>query len=122
MKKTAAERAVLWVGIPLVIAWTFLPIVAMVWASLMPFNALINGGLLQWPSGMGFANYRAVLGIATINQIFGGQPMAVARGFINSAVVAVLALTYGVSMSIALVVYVYRFRGQRVGRRNAGRV
>ena len=64
MKKTAAERAVLWVGIPLVIAWTFLPIVAMVWASLMPFNALINGGLLQWPSGMGFANYRAVLGIA----------------------------------------------------------
>ena len=100
MKKTAAERAVLWVGIPLVIAWTFLPIVAMVWASLMPFNALINGGLLQWPSGMGFANYRAVLGIATINQIFGGQPMAVARGFINSAVVAVLVATIATAISV----------------------
>jgi multiple sugar transport system permease protein len=101
MKKTAAERAVLWVGIPLVIAWTFLPIVAMVWASLMPFNALINGGLLQWPSGMGFANYRAVLGIATINQIFGGQPMAVARGFINSAVVAVLVAAIATASSVA---------------------
>jgi multiple sugar transport system permease protein len=100
MKKTGAERAVLWVGIPLVIAWTFLPIVAMVWASLMPFNALINGGLLQWPSGMGFANYRAVLGIATINQIFGGQPMAVARGFINSAVVAVLVATIATAISV----------------------
>jgi multiple sugar transport system permease protein len=100
MKKTAAERAVLWVGIPLVIAWTFLPIVAMVWASLMPFNALINGGLLQWPSGMGFANYRAVLGIATINQIFGGQPMAVTRGFINSAVVAVLVAAIATAISV----------------------
>jgi multiple sugar transport system permease protein len=100
MKKTAAERAVLWVGIPLVIAWTFLPIVAMVWASLMPFNELINGGLLQWPSGMGFANYRAVLGIATINQIFGGQPMAVARGFINSAVVAVLVAAIATAISV----------------------
>jgi multiple sugar transport system permease protein len=100
MKKTAAERAVVWVGIPLVIAWTFLPIVAMVWASLMPFNALINGGLLQWPSGMGFANYRAVLGIATINQIFGGQPMAVARGFINSAVVAVLVAAIATGISV----------------------
>ena len=100
MKKTAAERAVLWVGIPLVIAWTFLPIVAMVWASLMPFNALINGGLFQWPSGMGFANYRAVLGIATINQIFGGQPMAVARGFINSAVVAVLVAAIATAISV----------------------
>jgi len=101
MKKTAAERAVLWVGIPLVIAWTFLPIVAMVWASLMPFNALINGGLLQWPSGMGFTNYRAVLGIATINQIFGGQPMAVTRGFINSAVVAVLVAAIATASSVA---------------------
>jgi multiple sugar transport system permease protein len=101
MKKTATERAVLWVGIPLVIAWTFLPIVAMVWASLMPFNALINGGLLQWPSGMGFANYRAVLGIATINQIFGGQPMAVTRGFINSAVVAVLVAAIATASSVA---------------------
>jgi multiple sugar transport system permease protein len=100
MKKTATERAVLWVGIPLVIAWTFLPIVAMVWASLMPFNALINGGLLQWPSGMGFANYRAVLGIATINQIFGGQPMAVTRGFINSAVVAVLVAAIATAISV----------------------
>jgi hypothetical protein len=30
------------------------------------------------------------------------------------AVVAALALTYGAAMSIALVVYVYRFRGRRM--------
>ena len=33
------------------------------------------------------------------------------------AVVAALALTYGVAMSIALVVYVYRYRGPRMMRR-----
>ena len=33
------------------------------------------------------------------------------------AVVAALALTYGVAMSIALVVYVYRSRGPRMIRR-----
>jgi hypothetical protein len=32
------------------------------------------------------------------------------------AVVAALALTYGIAMSIALVVYMYRFRGQRIMR------
>ena len=74
MKKTAGECAVLWVGIALVIAWTFVPILVMIWASLMPFNALVNGGLLQWPSGMSFANYGAILGIVTINEVFGGQP------------------------------------------------
>jgi multiple sugar transport system permease protein len=100
MKKTASERAVLWVSIPLVVAWTFVPILAMVWASLMPFDALINGGVLQWPSGMGFANYKAVLGIATINEVFGGQPMAVARGFINSAVVAIAVAVIGAAMAI----------------------
>ena len=33
------------------------------------------------------------------------------------AVVAALALMYGIAMSIALVVYMYRFRGQRIMRR-----
>ena len=41
---------------------------------------------------------------------------AIAWGEVG-AVVAVLALTYGVAMSIALVVYVYRSRGQRMMRR-----
>ncbi|HEY1944872.1 MAG TPA: carbohydrate ABC transporter permease [Roseiarcus sp.] len=99
MKKTVGERAVLWIGIPLVTAWTFVPILAMAWASLMPFNALMNGGLLQWPSGMGLTNYKAVLGIATINQIFGGQPMAVARGFFNSAVVSILVAIIATAMA-----------------------
>jgi ABC-type spermidine/putrescine transport system permease subunit II len=41
---------------------------------------------------------------------------AIASGKVG-AVVAALALTYGVTMSIALVVYVYRFRGRRMTRR-----
>ena len=40
---------------------------------------------------------------------------AIAWGKVG-AVVAALALTYGVAMSIALVVYVYRFRGRRMTR------
>jgi multiple sugar transport system permease protein len=100
MKKTAGERAVLWVSIALVIAWTFVPILVMVWASLMPFNALMNGGLFQWPSGMSFANYEAILGIATINEVFGGQPVAVGRGFVNSAIVAIPVAVIGTAMAI----------------------
>ena len=34
MKKTAGERAILVMGITLVIAWTFAPILLMAWASL----------------------------------------------------------------------------------------
>jgi multiple sugar transport system permease protein len=100
MKKTAGERAVLWVSIALVIAWTFIPVLVLVWASLMPFNALINGGLLQWPSGMSFANYGAILGIVRINEVFGGQPEAVARGFVNSAIVAIPVALIGTAMAI----------------------
>jgi hypothetical protein len=33
------------------------------------------------------------------------------------AVIAALALTYGVAMSIALVVYTYKFRGRAMTRR-----
>jgi multiple sugar transport system permease protein len=100
MKKTAGERAILVMGITLVIAWTFVPILLMAWASLMPFSALIAGGLLQWPGGMSFANYEAILGLITINEVFGGQPVAVARGFLNSAVVAILVAIIGTATAI----------------------
>ena len=100
MKKTAGERAILVMGIALVIAWTFVPILLMAWASLMPFSALIAGGLLQWPGGMSFANYEAILGLITINEVFGGQPVAVARGFLNSAVVAILVAIIGTATAI----------------------
>jgi len=100
MKKTAGERVVLWVSITLVTAWTFVPIAVMVWASLMPLNALIDRGLLQWPSGMSFANYRALLGIASINEVFGGQAAAVAHGFFNSAVVALAVAVIGTATAV----------------------
>jgi multiple sugar transport system permease protein len=100
MKKTAGERVVLWVSVALVTAWTFVPIAVMVWASLMPLNALIDRGLLQWPSGMSFANYRALLGVASINEVFGGQAAAVARGFFNSAVVAIAVAVIGTAVAV----------------------
>ena len=99
MKKTAGEVVVLWVSVSLVTAWTFVPIAVMVWASLMPLNALIDRGLLQWPSDMSFANYRALLGIAKINEIFGGQAVAIARGFFNSAVVATAVAVIGTAVA-----------------------
>jgi hypothetical protein len=46
----------------------------------------------------------------------GAMANAIAWGKVG-AVVAALALTYGVAMSIALVVYVYRYRGRRITRR-----
>jgi multiple sugar transport system permease protein len=100
MKKTAGERMVLWVSVALVTAWTFVPIALMVWASLMPLNALIDRGLIQWPRGMSFANYRALLGIASINEVFGGQAAAVARGFFNSAVVATAVAVIGTAVAV----------------------
>jgi multiple sugar transport system permease protein len=48
---------------------------------------------------MGLTNYKAVLGIARINEIFGGQPMAVARGFFNSAVVSTLVAAIATAMA-----------------------
>jgi ABC-type glycerol-3-phosphate transport system permease component len=87
MRKSAGERIALWVSVALVAGWTLVPIVVMVWASLMPLNALIGGGLIQWPSGMSFANYKAILGIENIGEVFGGQAVAVSRGFVNSAFV-----------------------------------
>ena len=100
MKKTAYERVVLWMGVALVSAWTFVPIAVMVWASLMPLNSLIDRGLLQWPSGMSLANYRARLGMANINQVFGGQAAAIARGFFNSAFVASAVAVIGTAVAI----------------------
>jgi multiple sugar transport system permease protein len=100
MKKTPGERAILWVGVALVTAWTLVPIAVMVWVSLMPLDALIDYGLLQWPSGMSLANYRALLGIANINAVFGGEAVAVALGFFNSAVVAGAVAVIGTAAAV----------------------
>jgi multiple sugar transport system permease protein len=101
MRRSAGEHIALWVSIALVVGWTFVPIVVMVWASLMPLNALIGGGLIQWPRGMSFANYRALLGIESIGEVFGGQVVAVARGFINSALVAIPVAVIGTAIAVA---------------------
>jgi multiple sugar transport system permease protein len=100
VKKTAGEQLVLWVSVALVTAWTLVPIAVMVWASLMPLNALVDRGLLQWPSGMSLANYKAILGIASINEVFGGQAVQVARGFFNSAVVAISLAVIGTATAV----------------------
>ena len=87
-------------AVALVAAWSFVPIAVMLWASLMPLSALIGRGLIQWPGGMGFTNYRALLGFASINEVFGGQAMAVARGFFNSIVVAIAVAVIGTAVAV----------------------
>jgi multiple sugar transport system permease protein len=91
---------ILWGSVALVTAWTLAPIVMMVWASLMPLNALMDHGLLYWPSGMSLANYKAILGLASINEVFGGQAVQVGRGFVNSAVVAIPVAVIGTAMAV----------------------
>jgi len=66
----------------------------------MPLAALIDRGLIQWPIGMGLANYRALLGFGSINEVFGGQAMAVARGFFNSIVVAIAVAVIGTAVAV----------------------
>jgi multiple sugar transport system permease protein len=100
MKKTVTGHVILWGSVALVTAWTLAPIAMMVWASLMPLNALMDHGLLYWPSGMSLANYKAILGLASINEVFGGQAVQVGRGFVNSAVVAIPVAVIGTAMAV----------------------
>jgi len=99
MKKSSVERATLWICVALVAAWTFIPLLVMFWASMMPIGDLVNG-IVQWPKSFGFANYLAILGIANIDEIFGGRAESIGRGFINSAIVAIPVAAIGTAMAV----------------------
>jgi multiple sugar transport system permease protein len=101
MRTSATAKLVLGVSVVLVAAWTFIPILVMFWASLMPLSALVGGGLIQWPEGMSFDSYRSLLGIGQMSEVFGGQAESVGRGFLNSALVAIPVAAIGTSMAVA---------------------
>lgn len=100
MKRTPGQAIVLGISVALVAAWTFIPVLVMFWASLMPLGDLVNG-IVQWPRNLGIANYLAILGIANLDAIFGGRAEAIGRGFINSAIVAVPVAAVGTAMAVA---------------------
>ena len=99
MKPSAGQRACLGVGIALVAMWTFIPLLVMFWASVIPLSDLI-AGLVHWPSEINFATYRAILGIDQMNKVFGGQAETITRGFVNSAVVAIPVAVIGTCLAV----------------------
>jgi len=99
MKRSAAQLGVLSVGVGLVALWTFSPLLLMFWASLIPLSDLISG-VIQWPSSIGLATYRAILGIGRMNEVFGGQAEAIARGFVNSTMVALPVAIIGTALAV----------------------
>lgn len=109
MKRTPCQTVVLGVSVALVAAWTFIPVLVMFWASLMPLGDLVNG-IVQWPKNLGLANYLAILGIANLDDIFGGRAEAIGRGFVNSAIVALPVAAIGTAMAVAAGYALGRYR------------
>lgn len=99
MIRPAGQRVALAIGVALVALWTFVPLLVMFWASLIPLSDLI-AGLVRWPSSVSLATYRAILGIDRMNEVFGGQAEAIARGFINSAIVALPVAAIGTALAV----------------------
>jgi multiple sugar transport system permease protein len=100
MSRGLGERLLLAGGIVLVVFWTFAPVLVMGWASLMPVGDLVNG-LIRWPNSLSLANYGAILGLGRIDEVFGGQAASIARGFVNSAIVAIPVAVIGTAMAVA---------------------
>jgi multiple sugar transport system permease protein len=96
---TAGQRVALIGGVAFVVLWTFVPLLVMFWASVIPLPDLI-GGLVRWPSSVSFDSYRAILGIGGMNEVFGGQAETIARGFVNSVIVALPTAAVGTALAV----------------------
>lgn len=101
MRRSYGARVTLGLAVFVIVAWTLVPIFVMVWASILPVKDLFSGGLVQWSSGMGLGTYRALFGFEKINEVFGGQEVALQTGFINSALVSLMVAVLGTVMAVA---------------------
>ena len=99
MMASPGQRLALGAGVAFVALWTLVPLLVMLWASLIPLSDLI-GGLVRWPSDISLATYRAILGIDRMNEVFGGQAEAIGRGFVNSAIVAIPVAAIGTALAV----------------------
>ncbi len=99
--RTFGTRVILGSAVVVSLGWTAGPLIVMIWASMMPVKDLFSRGLLQWPSGMSFATYRALLGLEKINDVFGGQEVALQTGFVNSGMVSLAVALLGTLMAVA---------------------
>jgi multiple sugar transport system permease protein len=89
----------LWASVALVVLWTMLPFLGTVWASFMTEGRLVDG-LINWIDSPTLDNYRSIFGLGQASAVFGGQATAVARGFINSAIVALPVAVVGTAISV----------------------
>jgi multiple sugar transport system permease protein len=99
MKRSRGARIGLAAGVVAVAVWTFLPFAVMFWASLLPESELVEG-LVHWPRNMQFGNYKTLLGLQSIDAVFGGQTEAIARGFVNSVIVSIPVALVGTAMAV----------------------
>jgi multiple sugar transport system permease protein len=99
MMKSGGQRIALVLGIAFIVLWTFVPLLVMFWASIIPLSDVI-AGLIHWPSEITFATYRSILGIDRMNEVFGGQAEAIGRGFVNSLIVALPVAAIGTALAV----------------------
>lgn len=80
------KSAVVIAGV-LVLLWTILPFLLMLWASFMTESEMV-GGLAQPIEEPTLEHYRRILGLAETEALFGGQTKKIGQGFLNSLIVA----------------------------------
>ena len=74
-------------SIAFVFLWTIVPFFWMLWASFMHESELTEG-IVQGIDDPTLENYKRIFGFAEEEAIFGGQTKLIARGFLNSLIVA----------------------------------
>ena len=80
------KTAVIAAGI-LVLLWTILPFLLMLWASFMTESEMV-GGIAQIIEEPTIEHYRRIFGMAETEALFGGQTKKIGLGFLNSLIVA----------------------------------
>ena len=74
-------------SIAFVLLWTIVPFFWMLWASFMHESELTEG-IVQGIDDPTLENYKRIFGFAEKEAIFGGQTKLIAKGFLNSLIVA----------------------------------
>ena len=74
-------------SIAFVFLWTIVPFFWMLWASFMHESELTEG-IVQGIDDPTLENYKRIFGFAEKEAIFGGQTKLIAKGFLNSLIVA----------------------------------
>ena len=87
MKRSPNLKLFIALSIAFVLLWTIVPFFWMLWASFMHESELTEG-IVQGIDDPTLENYKRIFGFAEKEAIFGGQTKLIAKGFLNSLIVA----------------------------------